>query len=335
MAKGRYVIDIGNGDYKIGSNMINEIISFPAISGQLNSYDSLDLGTGGNKIDSLSIRRDGRETAIGNMSINNSTIRNHDVTEDKYLSQDNLLLSHAAFALTTNTSFSLGNVVLGLPMHKMNAAKDVARLYQGQRFGGHLGFFGRYEDKERIVQIDRAVVVAQPHGTLFNLILDSKGEIINEQLASSGVAIFDIGYKTNDGVVFKALSPIGRLTIDSKNGMYIAYEQIRQRINNKFNGLEVKLFEVPSIIRTGKIKGQNVSSIINDAFFNLASNIILEIKTKWDDAWEIEQIVFTGGGAVLLKPYLEQAFTAIFKDSKSNAEGMLKYAQRLWGREAS
>lgn len=334
MTRGRYVIDIGNGDYKIGSNLTGEILSYPAIIGQLGAYDSLDLGSGGSRIDNLSVRRDNKEFAIGNMAVKNSSIRNHDVTEDKYLSQDNLILSHAAFALLTDVTYSLGNVVLGLPLHKMKAAKEITKLYQGYQFGGHLGFYGKYEEKPRSVQIDKAVVVAQPHGTLFNLILDANGEIVNKQLAASGVAVFDIGFKTNDGVVFKNLEPIGRLAIHSKNGMYIAYEEIKQRINNEFNGLEVKLFEIPNIIKTGKIKGQDVSRIINDALYNLASNIILEVKTKWDDAWEIEQIVFTGGGAVLLKPYLEQAFQAIFKDAKSNAEGMLKYANRLWGREA-
>lgn len=189
MPRGIGVIDIGNGDYKIGSNTITEIISYPAIIGQLDSYDSLELGSKGSRIDNLSIKRDQKVYAVGNMAVNNSSIRNHDITEDKYLSQDEMILSHAAFALMAEVTFSISNVVLGLPLHKMPSAKDIVKMYQGRQFGGQLGFYGAHEDKPKTIQLEKVVVVAQPHGTLFNLILDAKGEILNKELAASGVAI--------------------------------------------------------------------------------------------------------------------------------------------------
>jgi plasmid segregation protein ParM len=200
-----------------------------------------------------------------------------------------------------------------------------------------IGYYGEYDGKNRNTNIDKAVIVAQPHGTLFNLILDDKGQIANKVLATSGVAIYDIGFKTNDGIVFKNLEPVGRLTLHSKNGMYVAYEEIRSRINQMFNGLEVKLYEIPEVVKSRQIRGTSIDGVINDAFHHLASNIISEIKSKWDDAWEIENIVFTGGGAELLKPYLMQAYSCTFPPNcqTSNAEGMLKYAIRLWGRETS
>jgi plasmid segregation protein ParM len=281
----------------------------------------------------MSLKRDGKEYAIGNMALKNSTIRNHDITEDKYVSIDTMLLSHAAFSVLADQTFSLGNVILALPLHKLGEASVIKNAFEGHRFGGEVGYFGEYEGKMKQVQIDKALTIGQPHGTLFNLILDDSGQIANKELATKGVAVFDIGYKTNDGVVFKNLEPLGRLFIHSKNGMSVAYEEIRSKINSTFN-IEVKTFEVPQVIKTGTIKGISVQLIINDALYNLASNIILELKAKWGDAWEIEQIVFTGGGSVLLKPYLQQAFDAIYMSPESNAEGLLKYAKRLWGREA-
>jgi plasmid segregation protein ParM len=113
--------------------------------------------------------------------------------------------------------------------------------------------------------------------------------------------------------------------------MCVAYEQIRRVVNAKFGGIEVKEFEIPEVVRTGKIRGVDVSEIVNDAFYSLATNIVLEVKNKWGNAWEIEQIVFTGGGAELLKPYLSQAFDAIFCGQKDNVTGLLWYARRMWG----
>jgi plasmid segregation protein ParM len=151
-------------------------------------------------------------------------------------------------------------------------------------------------------------------------------------LAKQGLAVYDIGFKTNDGIVFRNLDMLGRLTIHSKNGMHIAFQEIIDKIQDSFNGLEVKIFEVPEIIRSGEVRGVAVSDIINDALYNLAYNVILEIKAKWSDAWEINRIIFTGGGSELLKPYLVQAFKdAMYGDSTTNAEGLLRYAKRVWG----
>lgn len=324
-------LDLGNGDIKVASNMTNEPKVFPSVVGILDDYSSLDLGSK-DKVGNMSIKHNEKEYAIGSMAIRNSTIRSHDVTEDKYLSESTGILAHTAFSLTSDFAFSSAGVVIGLPIHKMNIAKSVATEYKGKQFGARLGFFGAYEDKVKKVEISKVAIVAQPHGTLFNLILDSRGELENEEMANKGVAIFDIGYKTNDGIVFRNLDPVGRLTIHSKSGMHVAYEQIRNKIGRMFNGLEMKSYEIPEVIKTGEIKGHDVREIANDVFFNLAINIASEIKSKWEDAWEVEQMVFTGGGASLLQPYLSQVFpSAIFCGQTSNVEGFLKYACRLWG----
>jgi plasmid segregation protein ParM len=329
--KSFYGLDLGNGDIKVVSNISNTPMVIPSIIGKLSDYTSVELGSN-DKIGNLSIMKDKEEYAVGKMALKNSTIRNHDVTDDKYLSDSTKLLAHTALSLTSESAFTIGGVVIGLPIHKMNIAKKVAKEYKGQKFGVRLGFFGEYEEKIKIVGLEEAIVVAQPHGTLFNLILDNEGQLENKDLAKSGVAIFDIGYKTNDGIVFKNLDPVGRLTIHSKNGMHVAYEEIRAKINKSFNGLEIQVYEVSEIIRTGAIQGRNIKDIINESLYNLAYNIIIEIKTRWEDAWEVEHIVFTGGGSQLLQPYLVQAFQdSIFCGQTSNVEGFLKYAKRLWG----
>lgn len=328
-------LDVGNGDMKVGSTSTSEIQVFASIVGQMGTYQNLDLGFGGSKLDNMSLRKDGKEFAIGNMALKNSTIRTHDTTDERYVSQDTLILSHAAFAMTSPSTLTTANVVVGLPVHKMHTAQQVIKTYQGNQFGGNIGYFGQYETVGKTVKVDKAVVVAQPHGTLFNLILSENGVLENKELAKSGVAIFDIGYKTNDGIVFRNLEPIGRLTINSKNGMHVAFDEIRQRINERL-GVDLKPYEIPQVIKTGTIRGAEVNGIINDALFNLAGSIISEVKSKWDDAYEIDNTVFTGGGAELLRPYLIQAYDSPLFPANcqtSNAEGMLKYAVRLWGRE--
>jgi plasmid segregation protein ParM len=334
MPRSLNVIDLGNGDIKTANNLTNRVEVFPAVIGQFTTPPSYKLTEQSRKLDCMSLIKDEKEYAIGNNAIKNCKIRNHDITEDKYVSDSTSILSNAALAMLSSQTYSVANVIVALPVHKMNVADNVIRMFQGQQFGGRLGYFGEYEKVPKIINVDKVIAIEQPWGTLFKQILNERGEI-NKEKAKQGIAIFDIGFKTNDGIVFRNLETIGRLTIHSKNGMYVAFEEIQSKINEKFGGLEVKVFEVPEIVRTGEVRGVKIPSIINDALYNLASNIVLEIKSKWADAWEIQCIVFTGGGARLLKPYLQQAFAdAIYEDNTSNAEGLLWYAKRMWGAEA-
>lgn len=325
------VIDLGNGDYKLASNEFEGVKTYPAVSGQLSGKASYQMADKENELDAMSILVDGTEYAFGNNAIKNCKIRNHDTTESKYTSEETMLLSHAALSIMAKTTVSNVNLIIALPIHKMDEAASVIQKYKGRKFGGHLGRFGKIDSIAKSVVVDKVIAIEQPWGTLFKTILDGDGKL-NKDLATKGIAVYDIGFKTNDGIVFKDLDVIGRLTINSKNGMFVAFQQIQDRISGRFDGLEVKLFEVPDIIKKGSIQGKSIVDIIEDAFLALAHNIALEINSKWADAWEIEQIIFTGGGAGLLKPYLIQAFKdAQFEGAHANADGLLRYAKRIWG----
>jgi plasmid segregation protein ParM len=327
------VLDLGNGAIKATNNFMDNVITVPSVTGQFSTQPSYKITDENQKLDAISFIKDGKEYAIGNNAIKNCKIRNHDITEDKYVSEGTMILSNAVLSMLAPYTHSIANLVVALPVHKMNIAENVIKVFKGNHFGGKVGFFGDYEKIPKSINVDKVIAIEQPWGTLFKKVLNERGEI-NKEAAKKGIAVFDIGFKTNDGIVFRNFETIGRLTIHSKNGMYVAFEEIQNKINEKFGGLEVKIFEVPEIIRSGCVSGVPVPSIINDALYNLAYNIILEIRYRWADAWEIEQIVFTGGGAELLKPYLEQAFeNSCYENAKSNAEGLLWYARRMWGDE--
>lgn len=331
------VIDLGNGYFKGASSVGDRVVVLPAVVGNGATPPALFRVTDQNqKLDSISfMSRDGKEYAIGNNAIKNCKIRNHDITEDKYVSESTLILANAMMTLLSPHTSTIANVVIALPVHKMNIAENVIRVFKGNQFGGKVGYFGEYEKVPKTINVDQVIAIEQPWGTLFKQILNERGEIDKEK-AKRGIAVFDIGFKTNDGIVFRNLGMIGRLTINSKNGMFVAFEEIKNKISEKFGGMEVQIYEVPEIVRTGTVAGVSVQGIIEEAMYNLAYNIILEIKNSaWANAYEIEHYVFTGGGAQLLKPYLQQAFIdSTYETSTANAEGLLRYAKRIWGSES-
>lgn len=336
--KNLFALDLGNGNIKVISTLVQEALSFPAILGQLSSTGKSDVTMNNDRLSNMFISVEGRDIAVGRMAIKNSRICSYDISDDRYLSSESALLSSTALSLVSEGHYVLGNIVLGLPIHMMHIADRVKQMYEDRQFGVKLGFFNKYEGEKRKVGIQSAKIVSQPHGTLFNLILDNEGKLYNKDIIKNGVAIFDIGHKTNDGVVFNnKLEPIGKLSINSKNGMHVAFDDIAEKINNDFKA-DIKPYEIPSLIDSPTIGNQDVSDILNTAFYNLAVNIIKEVNNHWaDHKWEIGQIVFTGGGAELLKPYIQQVYEdTIFPSNcqTSNVEGFLKYAKRTWGEKS-
>jgi len=326
--------DNGNGNQDVCSNHHKEVIDFPSVTGEIDVPRPIE-GDPDKKLQHMTVKKGMKHIGVGECAINHAKLRNHDVADDKYTTKQSILLAHTAVSLVAPEGFSTVKMVLGLPYYKMNEGKHIADSYKGMVHGLEIGFYGKYTPPKTI-NIEDVEPVPQHYGAMFDLTLDDNGEIANKDLVLGYLAIYDIGYKTNMGAVFHRFNPVSRHSIHSKNGMHVAFDQIARKIGQFFNGLEVKAYDIPSIIRGGgKVKGHDVTPIINEGLYDLAVTIVNEIKARWGDAWEITQMAFTGGGAVLLKPYLEQAFQdAKYGDNKQNANGLRKFAVRKWGRTA-
>jgi len=322
-------VDIGYGFVKSYDGE-HEIV-FPSVVGigRDISYRS-QLSTYKSPLDTLALKYNGKNYFIGNYAIRQSSIPSRSLDIKKPEDLNTLLLFLTSLGLYSNEPQQQFSVVTGLPTNYiLSYQEQLANLLSGE----HqivLGIDGKNEEKRIIVNDIK--IVPQPFGTLFNLVLDSAGNVSDQEMSNKIVGIADIGFKTADFVVSDSLEFVDRLSSSSNSGMVSAYEIIAAMIRSKYK-IDKKDFELDQIVKnkTIKIAGINydISDIISEAYFNLAAKIKTELDSLWDYR-ELDAIILTGGGGEALSEYLIPKFNnmMLVQDAQfANVKGFWKLAK--------
>ena len=92
-----------------------------------------------------------------------------------------------------------------------------------------------------------------------------------------------------------------------------------------------------------KVRGRTVEleQLTRAALTQLAKVVASEANRLWNDDWDMDRIIITGGGGMTLAPYLTPQLIGEVKavdpgkDARfNNVRGYHKYAMRLWSRGA-
>lgn len=260
-----------------------------------------------------------------NMQWNGASDKHNDT------SFDILLKTH--LALMAKKPMSRVKLVMGLPvkaiLDKERIEKMRAKVIRQHNVSTKL--YGQKGFENRIIKVEDLLIKAQPHGTLCDLILDNKGNICNKDIARKVNAISDIGGKTHNLYLVDALEPLADFCETKNSGMYTAYMWIQDYIEQELH-LYVGDGQIPYIVAAGQIKGYDLTPVIQKAYRSLTRKLVLEIQTVWENAFPfIDNIIFTGGGATVLKPYLQEEFKdAIYLSRTQNPSGLFKQGIRRW-----
>jgi len=135
-------------------------------------------------------------------------------------------------------------VVTGLPV-KWYADRDVViQQLEGKhivrRMNGH-------EAVQRLSVRD-VLVVPQPFGSLFDVILDAEGQIVDEELARGRLGVIDVGTYTTDYVLVDALRYVEQGSGSIATGMAKAYQLIGRSLLDTL-GLDLRMHEVDQAVR--------------------------------------------------------------------------------------
>lgn len=246
---------------------------------------------------------------------------------------DVLLKTHLGL-MSQSFKSDIVRLVMGLPVKSSLDLKRIEVLKDKAR-GQHkfsIKLLGDTSPRDKTLYVEDVVVKAQPHGTLADMVLDDMGRLSDKDLAKKTIAISDIGGKTHNMYVVEQLDPLADYCDTTNNGMYTAYTWIKDWINEKWPDIRLSDGQMSSVITRKEVRGYDISPLITKSYEQLARNIILELKTRWDGAFSyIDEVVFTGGGAEVLKPYLMREFMrAKYYDQSKNVNGMLKQGIRDW-----
>lgn len=276
---------------------------------------------------------------VGDLAERQSSVRQYTLDQDQLISEFARRLGVAALAQFAQDNEPL-HVVTGLPVryyrrHREGLAKQLAgshavRLYDAA---------GR--ETRRTVKVERVRVVPQPFGSLFGAMLNDIGKVSDASLARNKVGVIDVGFRTADYTVADRTRYSERASGTSEHGIAQAFELIAAALQEK-SGVAVELYRLYQAVAYGsiKIRGReyDLSQVTERTFSRLARAIAGEVNRLWEQDWDIDTILLTGGGGAALAPYLSPLVAGEVRaieaeDARfNNVAGYWKYGAHLWQR---
>lgn len=186
--------------------------------------------------------------------------------------------------------------------------------------------------QEKTITVAHVDIKKQPFGSICDVMLDQNGDILNKEVAKGFNVVVDIGARTLNILTVDALEEQPELTTQTNDGMFTSYTQIGNFLETEL-GVLIPDGKLPIVIRNKELKGRDLTPLINQVYQNQANTILNVLDKVLINSWAfVNNIIFTGGGAEVLKPYLIEAVrnsvNTMFLGRFSNVGGLRKYGIR-------
>jgi plasmid segregation protein ParM len=243
-----------------------------------------------------------------------------------------VILKTALGMMTTGAREVIDILVMNLPIKYDTAERreeltkivrgthDVSVSYDGTNF------------QRRSIVVEDVIIKKQPFGSLCDLMLNGMGEVDDYSIAKGFNVIVDIGARTLNVLTVNALDVVPELTTQTSDGMYTSYMQVGSYLENEFGGL-IPDGKLPLIVKDRELRGRDLTPLIDRVYANQANTIINTLDKLFINSWNfVDNIILTGGGAEILKPYFNGRFNGIntiYLDRYANVRGLRKYGLKL------
>ncbi|MCF6249580.1 MAG: ParM/StbA family protein [Desulfobacula sp.] len=330
-------IDVGFGFTK-AYNGKNSVI-FKSLIGDATEIQFRSLMGDEASASSLHITLDDKSYFLGSYAELQSNIREFTLDQEKLLEDFVKILAIAAAGICTDTSAPI-NVVSGLPVGYLRRdskkLKDMIKGVHEITFHHNNG-----QDVTKRVHIDKIHVIPQPIGSIFNLIFDDQGKIKDKSLAKQKLGVVDIGFKTTDFSIFDHLQYIERGSSTMDTGISKCFSVIANKLRQESN-INIELYRMFKFIESGmiKIRGKeyNILNLKKRVYGHTASAIASDLNRLWENDWDIDSIILSGGGsgelAEYLSPNIDGNVIPIGRgvDARfNNVQGYCKFGRYKWG----
>ncbi|MGB1110175.1 MAG: hypothetical protein ACPG4N_07450 [Gammaproteobacteria bacterium] len=334
-------IDIGFGFTK-ATNGIRSMV-FKSIIGESTDiqYREAMLDAGGNN-EHLHIEVDGHGYFVGELAERQSNVRSFTLDQNQFITgfAKNLALTALSNMVQSNAPV---NLVTGLPISYFQRYKDeLGQLLIGKHTVTKMNPKG--EREEVVISVNKVRVVPQPFGSLFNVMLNQQGEMSELRYAREKIGVIDIGFRTADYTIADKIRYSERGSRTTEAGMARAFTVIANKLQES-TGVNVEIYRLHESLDRGfiKIRGKRIDlkEMADQVFKQLAASIATEVDRLWQDDWDIDAIVITGGGGKALAPHLQPLLNGEVKamdpgsDARlNNVQGYWRYGKHLWERTA-
>lgn len=330
-------IDVGFGFTKAYNGKKSTI--FKSLIGDATDIQFKSLLGEETSSENLHITLEDKSYFLGTYAELQSNIREYTLDQEKLLEEFVKILAIAAAGICTDTSAPI-NVVSGLPVGYLK--RDSKKLKDMIR-GTHEITYHQNDGstKTKRIQIDKIHVIPQPIGSIFNLLFDDQGKIKDRALATQKLGVVDIGFKTTDFSIFDHLQYIERGSSTMDTGISKCFSVIANKLRQESN-INIELFRMFKFIESGliKIRGKeyNISNLKKRVYSHSASAIASDLNRLWENDWDIDSIVLSGGGSVELAEYLTPNIEGNvipipnnIDPRFNNVQGYCKFGRYKWG----
>ncbi len=330
-------IDVGFGFTK-AYNGKNSVI-FKSLIGDATDIQFRSILGDDSSTSNLHITLEDKSYFLGSYAELQSNIREFTLDQEKLIEDFVKILAITAAGICTDTTAPI-NVVSGLPVGYLKRdSKKFKKMIKGVH---EITFHNKDgQDVTKKVHIDKVHIIPQPIGSVFNLIFDEFGKIKDRGLATQKLGVVDIGFKTTDFSIFDHLQYIERGSSTMDTGISKCFSVIANKLRQESN-ITIELYRMFKFIDSGiiKIKGKeyNISNLKKRVYSHAASAIASDLNRLWENDWDIDSIILSGGGSVELSKYLSPNIDGnvvpIRKNIDprfNNVQGYCKFGRYKWG----
>lgn len=330
-------IDVGFGFTK-AFNGINSVIFKSLIGDPTDIQFSSSIGDN-TSASNLHVTLDNKSYFIGHYAEMQSNVREFTLDQNKLLSDFVKILAITIAGVCCDDVSSV-NVVSGLPVGFLK--RDYKKFTESIKGRHEITFHNQNEkDVTKKIFIKNIHMIPQPIGSIFNLIMDNNGHISNKALAMQKLGVVDIGFRTTDFSIFDHLQYVERSSTTMDTGIAKCFSVIANKLR-KESGVNIELYRMFKFVESGvlKIKGReyNISNLKKRVYTHAASAIAADLNRLWEDDWDIDSIILSGGGSMELAKYIQSQVEgniipmAANDDARlNNVQGYLKFGRYKWG----
>lgn len=201
------------------------------------------------------------------------------------------------------------------------------------RLVGKHAFSAQGRDYE--IEIRDVLVVPQPIGTLFQVLLSPGGVMIDaEQLSDGRVGILDVGTHTTDYAIVDQLRYVEPLSGSISVAMARVYELLQSEIEAR-SKCQLSLPDVESAARRRSVtlygKPIAIDRDVERALDAVSQQVLGHAATLWGDGFDLKTILLTGGGGEALHSRIQTRYPhahLVSNAQAANAEGFYRYGLR-------
>ncbi|WP_310828745.1 ParM/StbA family protein [Paenibacillus pedocola] len=166
------------------------------------------------------------------------------------------------------------------------------------------------------LKFEEVLVNIEGHVALIDLTTNDDGTVRNEELTRMTVLINDIGGLSTDAAIIHEDGTVDNIYSDGiKEGVSPYLDEIMDRVHHDLGYRFLNRQQLVEVITSEKVEERNhiwikgirtsIQSIVDEILIKLAREEYKLIRSSWNKVPGIRVSYQIGGGALLLKPYLE------------------------------